>query len=52
MRPEDFWAMTPQEWWLVFDANIGKELGEKANTMQRLKNIFFEHQEAVNDGDS
>ncbi len=41
LTPRDFWAMCPREWWWLYDANIGVLLKEKADTMDRLKKLYF-----------
>lgn len=28
LQPSEFWAMSPREWWLVFDAKMAKNKAE------------------------
>lgn len=46
--------MSPNEWWLLYDINVGQQVADKRQAMDRLKRIYFDHreQETKRDSDS
>lgn len=45
LPPSEFWNMSPQEWWAIYDINIGEFIAEKTQVMDRLKRLYFESKE-------
>lgn len=42
LPPSEFRAMTPREWWLIYDVNIGEARKEENETRERLKRLYYQ----------
>lgn len=42
IQPSEFWRMCPQEWWWLYEANVGSDLKDKQETSDRLKRLYFD----------
>jgi hypothetical protein len=40
ISPSEFWSMSPVDWWLLYDMNVGFRIAEDRDTMARLKRLF------------
>ena len=40
IAPSEFWLMSPREWWMLYDINIGGEIAEEVETKERLLRNF------------
>jgi hypothetical protein len=45
VAPSEFWAMCPQEWWWLYDVNVGAAIREREDTMARCKRLLMEAQQ-------
>lgn len=46
IAPSEFWRMTPQEWWWLYEINVGEGIRAEQDTRDRLKRLYRQSKEA------
>lgn len=42
IAPSEFWLMCPQEWWWLYEANVGTSVKDALETKDRIKRLYKE----------